>query len=227
MTSEVKIMDYYNHLYNHNDINMILDNINETFNRFHKNTFPWCHGRYHTMFVVDTVEYILKSLSYDARTVELGKIAALLHDIGMIAGRWEHGRKSAALSSVIFDGSDHLIPDEKQMLIQAIEDHSKGANISSAVGAALIIADKIDFSKRRILAVDITSDSLINCQKIENVKILISGDEISISTVTTDDFDKNLFVNEYKPRYKILEKAVEFLGCSCKFQLNEVEERLA
>lgn len=220
-------MDYYNHLYNASDINMVLDNINEIYNRFYKNTFPWCHGKYHAMFVVDTVEYILKSLSYDARTVELGKVAALLHDIGIITGRWEHARKSAVLSSVIFDGSDHLTLDEKKMLIQAIEDHSSGMNTSSAAGAALIIADKIDFSKRRILDIDIISDSVKNCQEIENVEILILGNEIIINVLTTEIFIKSLFVNEYTHRYNILVRAVKFLGCTCIFQLNGTEEIFA
>ena len=74
--------DYYQHLYNATDINMIIDNINEMFNKVKKGMFSGCHGRYHTMAVVDIAEHILKSLSYDSRTVELGKIAALLHDIG-------------------------------------------------------------------------------------------------------------------------------------------------
>ena len=139
--------DYYEHLCNASDINMVLDNINEIFNKTYKNMFTACHGRYHAEFVVDTIEYTLKSLSYDSRIVELGKVAALLHDIGMITGRWEHARKSAVLSAVIFDGSDHLSSDEKKILISAIEDHSKGKNITNAVGAALLIADKVDWSK--------------------------------------------------------------------------------
>ena len=219
-------MDYYNLLHNDKDINMVLSNINDNFNSFYKNTFPWCHGKYHAMFVVDTIEYVLKSLSYDTRTIELGKVAALLHDIGVITGRWEHAKKSAALSYVIFDGSSHLTPDEKKILIQAIEDHSSGTNISSPVGAALIIADKIDFSKRRILPIDITSDSVKNCQEIEDVEILISGNEIIINAVTTDAFIKNIFVDDYTHKYNILIKAVEFLNCSCKFQINDTEELL-
>ncbi len=59
---------------------MILDNVNEVLNRVEKGMLRGCHGRYHAMFVVDTVEYLLKSLSYDSKIVELGKIAALLHD---------------------------------------------------------------------------------------------------------------------------------------------------
>ena len=216
-------MDYYNHLSNANDINMILDTINEIFTKYYKNMFSSCHGRYHTMFVVDMVEHILKSLSYYARTIELGKVAALLHDTGMITGRWEHAKKSAVLSSVIFDGSDHLKPDEKKMLIQAIEDHSSGVDISSPVGAALIIADKADFSKRRtILPIDLLSDADKNGLEIDDVEIIISNDKIIINAVTTEMFNIELFIKNYT-RYNLLAKAAKFLGCTCKFQINGKE----
>jgi len=36
------------------------------------------------------------------------------------------------------------------MIVQAIDVHSDGNDISSAVGAALLIADKADISKKRI-----------------------------------------------------------------------------
>ena len=70
-----KKMDYYNLLYNATDINMVLDSINHVFDRYYKNMFSACHGRHHAMFVVEKTEYILKALSYNGRTVELGKVA--------------------------------------------------------------------------------------------------------------------------------------------------------
>lgn len=103
-------MNSYERLYHSTDIAMILDNVNEVLNKVGKGMLRGCHGRYHAMFVVNTIEYILKSLSYDPRTVELGKIAALLHDIGNIAGRKNHARKSAALADVFLDGLEDLLP---------------------------------------------------------------------------------------------------------------------
>ena len=76
------------------NVNLLIDSINIVQN----NDLIGCHGRYHTMFVVNTVAYILQSLFYDIRTIKLGKIAALLHDIGIIAGRKNHAQKSAALA---------------------------------------------------------------------------------------------------------------------------------
>lgn len=55
----VLYMDNYELLYNSTDINMILNNINEVLNNEEKGMLRGCHGRYHAMFVVNTVYNIL------------------------------------------------------------------------------------------------------------------------------------------------------------------------
>ena len=226
-------MDYYEHLYNAHEIKMILNTINDMYKKFHPRIYAHCHGWYHAMFVVDKVEYILESLSYDSRTIELGKIAGLLHDIGMIAGRREHGRKSAALSGVIFDGSEHLLlqeitRQEREMIFQAISDHDSGKDKSSAIGAALFIADKLDFSKKRVLPVSIEKqdDMYKNGLEVDNVDINISGKVIKINVITTETFSKELFMKWYKYPYSLLEKEANYLSCTCNLQFNGIEETL-
>ena len=216
-------MKIFEQLYNSPEINMIIDNINEVYNKSDENILVACHGRYHTMFVIDTAEYILQSLSYDSKIVELGKIAALLHDIGSIAGRRNHARKSAALSEVFLDDLEHLLPEEKDMIIQAIADHSDGSNISGAIGAALLIADKANISKRRILPVENIDAWSKNLLAVEDVDIHISGKTIVINCITTDTFSKELMLSEYKGFHKMM-KAAEYLGCDCHIQFNGVEE---
>ena len=212
----------YDRLYNSAEINMIIDNINEIFNRTQKGMLSGCHGRYHTTFVVDTVEYILKSMSYNARIIELGKIAALLHDIGVIAGRWNHARKSAALATVFLDDLEHITSNEKDTIIHAIKDHSDGSNISSVVGAALLIADKVDISKRRIFPdpVDIWHKNLL---EVKNVNLNITDKVISINIITTEAFSKEL-ISGHEKYYEIPIKAANFLNCVLNFQFNGVEE---
>jgi len=226
-------MKYYEHLYHAHEISMVLNTINDMYEKFHPRIYAHCHGWYHAMFVVDTVEYILKSLSYDIRTIELGKIAGLLHDIGMIAGRREHGRKSAALSAVIFGGSDHLLLQgiplhEKEMVFQAIENHDSGKDKSSAIGAALFIADKLDFSKKRVLPVPVEKqdDMYKNGLEVDNVDIRICDNVITINAITTAAFSKELFMKWYRSPYQLLVKEADYLGCACCLQFNGVEEKL-
>ena len=213
-------MDTYKLFCNDTDINMVLDTINEMYSKAQPNMMTACHGRYHTMFVVDMTEHILTTLEYDPRTIELGKIAALLHDIGSVAGRWNHAQKSAALARVYFDGCDNLNSDEKDIVVQAIADHSNGNNISSAVGAALIIADKADISKRRILPIDTIDAWHKNLLEIENVDVRISDKIITIDHIVIDAFCKELHKSEYTKGFIMLVKAAKYLGCECRFYIN-------
>jgi len=213
-------MDTYNHYRNCTDVNNIIDNINDML--LPKNMYTACHGKNHAMFVVDKVEHILKSLSYDLRIIELGKIAALLHDIGNIAGRWNHALKSAALTTVLMEYPVHLLPDEKMMIIQAVKDHSNGENISSAVGAALLIADKIDITKKRILPVKTIDTWHKNLLEIDDVSICVSDKSIIINYITTGLFSKELLISEYEKGFNLPIKAAKYLGCTCYFQFNGI-----
>jgi len=123
-------LDTYNQFYGDGTLK-IQDTINNMWDYY-----VVCHGKYHALFVADTVEYILASLSYDTKIIELGKIAGLLHDIGCIVGRWNHAEMSAAIASVWLEATP-LSQEEKTIIIQAIKNHSKGQIYSSAVDAAL------------------------------------------------------------------------------------------
>ena len=220
-------MFYYNQLCNDIEINLMLDNLNNLLNMYYDNSFVACHGRYHAMFTVDMVEHILKSLSFDERTIEIGKIAALLHDIGNVAGRKRHDKKSAALASVIFEGSDYLTSDEKQLIYHAIADHSAGRNIESAVGAALVIADKVDFAMKRAVDYHTKSESEKDDESIKHVELIVTETDIVIYAETGNKFDKELFDNGFNKRYGVIKRAAAFLGCSCAFQFSALNEKFA
>ncbi|MCL2198950.1 MAG: HD domain-containing protein [Defluviitaleaceae bacterium] len=219
----MSLIDVYEIYRNDSDINTIINNINEMLHKYamEKDVFLACHGRAHAMFVVDRAEYILKSLGYDDKTVKLGKIAALLHDIGNIAGRWNHARKSAALAAVFLDG--HFSVEEKNMIVQAIDDHSNGENISSVVGAALLIADKLDVSKKRILNWENLDGFTKKMLEIDDVSIEITGKAMTINYVTNKNFCKASFIDDYKKGFSIPRKAAKYLCCECVFQFNGEE----
>lgn len=208
------------------DINKILDAINEV----HKDILPSCHGQIHAQFVIDAAEQILRGAGCNERVVELGKIAALLHDVGVIAGRWRHAQKSAALAAVFLDVPG-FSAEERRMIVQAIEDHSGGKNIQSEIGAALLIADKIDISRQRIFDTGNSIDSFHkNLREIEEVALQISEKAITINYITTENFSKDLlisaFQNEYKKGCKLPKKAAKFLGRKCRFEINSVEVKV-
>lgn len=139
-------MNNYDMLNNDEELNNIIDSINKV----NENILMACHGRYHTTFVIRTIENLLAKLNFDEYTIELGKIAGLLHDIGAIEGKNGHVKRSSEMCIHFLDKTT-LSRESKETIIHAIKDHSNGDEINSPVGAALLIADKINISKERVL----------------------------------------------------------------------------
>ena len=61
------------------------------------------------MHVAETAKYILETLDFPPRTVELARIAGYLHDIGNLVNRVDHSQSGAVMAwSILNDmGCDH------------------------------------------------------------------------------------------------------------------------
>ena len=202
-------MTFFEKLRGDADINRIFDTVN-VMNKH----ITSCHGRYHAFFVVEKTAYILEALGYNARTVELGKMAALLHDIGNIAGRERHARKSVGLAAVFLDEPDMITDAEKKTILHAIKDHSKGAELNSPIGAALVIADKIDLSGRRVLPRENIKPWYKNLLEIEEIKVKIKNNHIKINFMTTPQFSKKVLLDDYPKIPVVFDRATQYLHCT-------------
>lgn len=108
------------------------------------------HSFAHVTQVAERAAYILEVLGYDARTVELAKIAGYLHDIGNVINRVDHSQSGAVMAFRILDRMD-FDPEEIAIIISAIGNHDEGTGIPvNEVAAALIIADKSDVRRSRV-----------------------------------------------------------------------------
>ena len=67
---------------------------------FTEHSFP------HVTKVAETAGYILKTLDFPERTVELAKIAGFLHDIGNVVNRVDHSQSGAIMAFRILDRMD-------------------------------------------------------------------------------------------------------------------------
>ena len=56
------------------------------------------HSFTHVLHVAETAGYILKTIGYDERTIEIAKIAGYLHDIGNLVNRKEHSQSGAVMA---------------------------------------------------------------------------------------------------------------------------------
>jgi metal-dependent HD superfamily phosphatase/phosphodiesterase len=108
------------------------------------------HSFAHVTVTAERAAYILKTLGYDERTVELGKIAGYLHDIGNVINRVDHSQSGAVMAFRILDRME-FPPEEIASIITAIGNHDEGTGVPvNALAAALIIADKSDVRRSRV-----------------------------------------------------------------------------
>lgn len=209
----MKMMDYETIL-NNKEFNNILDSINDK----NKDYLLADHGRYHTMFVVNTIEKIMTELKFNNRMIELGKITGLLHDIGVIHGKKNHPERSSIMCTSFLDKTN-LSKNEKDIIIDAIKDHALGLNINSPLGAVLIIADKIHFIKDRVLPLGMTKNNYL-LKSIDNVNVNIENNKIIIELDTNEKFSIDQFLLEWKKRIEAIERACEYIGYDSIFKLD-------
>ena len=197
------------------ELNKIIDTINE----INKDFLLACHGRYHTMFVVNTISKILTELNYSNRIIELGMISGLLHDIGTIEGKKGHAFRSAEMCKKFLDKT-YLSDREKEIVCHSIEDHSNGMDIRSPIGAALLLADKIDISKDRVTELGKKDKWHRNLLEIEKITIAIKEKTIIINYMVTPDFSIDILKSEWRKGILVPMKASKYLNCNCIFQIN-------
>ena len=64
------------------------------------------HSFANVTVVAENAAYILTTLGYPERTVELAKIAGFLHDIGNLVNRVDHSQSGAVMAFRILDNLD-------------------------------------------------------------------------------------------------------------------------
>lgn len=182
------------------------------------------HGLRHVGYVSRTTANILRELGYDDRTVELGAITGWMHDIGNAVNRKNHGLSGAALAFQLLDNMG-MDMREISTVIGAIGNHEEETGVPvSAVGAALIIADKSDAHRSRVrkdsydstdihdrVNMSIKKNSLIVDKQKHVIRLVISMDQTSALME---------YLQIYLSRIVLSEKAAAFLGCSFELVIN-------
>ena len=115
------------------------------------------HSFAHVTCVAERAGYILETLGFPARTVELVKIAGYLHDIGNLINRVDHSQSGALMAYRILDHMQ-FPPEEIGQIVSAIGNHDEGFGVPvSALAAALILADKSDVRRNRVRNQDVAT----------------------------------------------------------------------
>ena len=108
------------------------------------------HSFAHVGMVAEGCGYILSTLGYSDREVELARIAAYLHDIGNLVNRIDHSQSGAVMAFRILNDLG-MAPEEIAEIVAAIGNHDEGTGTPvSPMAAALILADKSDVRRSRV-----------------------------------------------------------------------------
>lgn len=115
------------------------------------------HSHRHISIVSKRAGDILEKLNYPERVVELTRIAGYLHDIGNCVNRVDHAHSGAILAYNIL--KDMGMPvEERTEIMMAIGNHDeKTGTAVSEISAALILADKSDVHRDRVVNTNIST----------------------------------------------------------------------
>ncbi len=184
------------------------------------------HSFAHVMHVAETAGYILETLGFDERSVEIAKIAGYLHDIGNLVNRKDHSQSGAVMAwSILNDmGCD---PAEMATIVTAIGNHDEGSGVPvNAVAAAMILADKADVRRSRVRNRDISTFDIHDRVNYSVTKSVLKINEertiVKLKLTVDTKFGSVMdYFEIFMQRMLLCRKAAEKLGLQFKLIINE------
>jgi len=184
------------------------------------------HSFAHVTRTAEVSGYILETLGYTGRDIELARISGYLHDIGNLVNRENHSLSGAVmafriLESMGFDATDIAT------ITTAIGNHDEGTGVPvSHVCAALILADKSDVRRSRVRNTEISTfdihDRVNYSVKKSSLKINEERTLVKLKlTVDTKYGSVMDYFEIFLGRMIMCRKAAERLGMQFKLIINE------
>lgn len=140
------------------------------------------HSFAHVERVAATSSMILTVLGYDERTIELAKIASIMHDIGNVINRVDHAQSGAVMAFRLLDNLS-MPASEICSVISAIGNHDEGTGLPlDPISAALIIGDKTDVRRSRVRNLDLLTFDIhdrVN-YAVESSEVRFNDDKSSV-----------------------------------------------
>lgn len=183
------------------------------------------HSFAHVEKVAAASAMILNTLGYDERTVELARIASIMHDIGNVINRIDHAQSGAVMAFRLLDNLN-MPASEICSVISAIGNHDEGTGLPlDPISAALIIGDKTDVRRSRVRNTDLLTFDIhdrVN-YAVEKSDLNFSEDRSSIILELQID-TKISSVMEYfeifMKRMLLCQRASDFLGIHFEMIVN-------
>lgn len=186
------------------------------------------HGIRHADLTANISRNILLRLEYPEREAELAAISGYLHDIGNVINREGHEIAGAILAYEVLSQLGMPLEEIAQVMA-AIGNHDEGSGYPvSSISAALIIADKSDVHYTRVRnpnpsTFDIhdrvnfaVQRSFLNVDK-DAKKIRL---ELNVNTELISIME---YFEIFLQRMLLCRRAADFLGCSFRLVVNQIE----
>ena len=186
------------------------------------------HSFAHVGRVAQIAGYILETLGFPARTVELARIAGYLHDIGNVVNRVDHSQSGAVMAFRILDRME-FPPEEIASIVTAIGNHDEGTGVPvNELAAALIIGDKSDVRRSRVRdKADIAEDihDRVNYSVTDSdLTVDVEKRTATLSlTVDTEVSSVMEYFEIFMKRMLLCRKAAETLGLSFQLMINGLQ----
>ena len=184
------------------------------------------HSFAHVEKAAVACEYILGTLGFDERTVEIAKIAAFMHDIGNIANRIDHSQSGAVMAFRLLDKMG-MEPEEIALIVAAIGNHDEGTGVPvDNVSAALILADKSDVRRTRVRNNDMSTFDIhdrVNFS-VTNSDLTLNKNKNELCLFLTVDTEHSSIMDYFEiflERMNLCRRAAEKLGLKFRLIINE------
>ena len=183
------------------------------------------HSFAHVTRVSETAGYILKTLGYSEREVELARIAGYLHDIGNLVNRVDHSQSGAVMAFRILDHMDMDAADVATV-VTAIGNHDEGTGVPvNATAAALILADKSDVRRNRVRNRDIATFDIhdrVNYSVEHSALRVLPEEKVALLELTVDTKFSSVmdFFEIFMKRMLLCRRAAERLGLRFQLEIN-------
>ncbi len=184
------------------------------------------HSFAHVNRVAKVAGDLLRTLGDDEKTVELTRIAGVLHDIGNVVNRCDHSQSGAVMAFHLLEARG-MDPEDICTIITAIGNHDEGTGVPvDRVSAALILADKSDVRRSRVRNRDFTTFDIhdrVN-YSVTNAALTLNDEKTEVRLSLTVDTEHSSIMDYFEiflDRMNLCRRAAEKLGLRFRLVINE------
>jgi uncharacterized protein len=183
------------------------------------------HSFRHVSLVSKNAGNMLEHLGYDAREVELARIAGYLHDIGNAVNRVDHAHSGAIIAYGILVKLGMEYGEAAEIMLAIGNHDEKSGTAVSNISAALIMADKSDVHRSRVTNTDFATFDIHDRVNYAVEKSSIKVEKETKSAVLELDIDTKIcpvmdYFEIFLTRMTMNRRAASFLGLNFQLIIN-------